>query len=171
MDILFIGHSLIEFFDWQKRFPEHRVLNLGVAGETVEGLLSRVERIIEKHPFADIIFIMSGINDVAMGDPGIFDSYSNIIERLSSAYPKAKIFINSILPTLLEFIPDESVRDANETLKKLAMDKGVGYLDIHSLFVAPDGKAMEELFLDDGVHLSNKGYAIWSKAMEKIINK
>jgi len=36
--ILFIGDSLTEFFDWQKRFPGHKVVNLGSAGETVETL-------------------------------------------------------------------------------------------------------------------------------------
>jgi hypothetical protein len=39
MNILFLGHSLIEFFDWQKRFPDHLAVNLGKAGESVEGLL------------------------------------------------------------------------------------------------------------------------------------
>ncbi|HDH01537.1 MAG TPA: GDSL family lipase, partial [Nitrospirae bacterium] len=51
-DILFLGHSLIEFFDWQTRFPDHRVASLGVAGETVEGLLSRLDGIIKEYPYA-----------------------------------------------------------------------------------------------------------------------
>jgi lysophospholipase L1-like esterase len=68
MNILFLGHSLIEFFDWQKRFPAHTVRNLGVAGESVEGLLSRLDGIIKTYPEADLIFIMTGINNIAMED-------------------------------------------------------------------------------------------------------
>jgi len=96
MDILFIGHSLIEFFDWQKRFPSHKVSNLGVAGETVERLLLRLERIIKRHPSADIIFLMTGLNNLAMGDTGFLDPYRKIIETLSSAYPSARVYIKRV---------------------------------------------------------------------------
>jgi len=30
--IAFIGDSLTEYFDWQNRFPEYEVMNLGIAG-------------------------------------------------------------------------------------------------------------------------------------------
>ena len=43
MDMLFIGHSLVEFFDWQVRFPGHRAANLGVAGESVADIRSRAK--------------------------------------------------------------------------------------------------------------------------------
>ena len=171
MDILFIGHSLIEFFDWQERFPAHRVVNLGVAGESVEGLLSRVERIIKGYPTAHLIFIMSGINNIAMGDFDFFDSYKKIIERLSTAYPEARIFINSLLPTLTDFISNESIKDVNKSLKELAKNTGAGFLDIYRLFIDADSKTKKDYLLDDGVHLSNKGYAVWAHALEEIINQ
>ena len=133
MDILFLGHSLIEFFDWQDRFPDHRVANLGVAGESVEGLLSRIDRITTHHPSADLIFIMTGINNVAMEDFAFFDSYKKIIERLSNAYPDARIFIQSLLPILVDFIPDVSIRNVNVSLKELARETGVDYLELYRL--------------------------------------
>ncbi len=45
---LFIGDSLIEFFNWQKRFQDDQVYNFGSAGETAEGLLSRLPNIIRR---------------------------------------------------------------------------------------------------------------------------
>ncbi len=171
MVILFLGHSLIEFFDWQDRFPDHRIANLGVAGESVEGLLSRIDSITAQCPSADLIFIMTGINNVAMEDFAFFGSYKRIIERLSDAYPDAGIFIQSLLPTLLEFIPDASIRNVNVSLKKLARETGVEYLDIYRFFVGQDGRAVKDYLLDDGIHLSDKGYAVWTAALEDIIHK
>jgi lysophospholipase L1-like esterase len=171
MDILFLGHSLIEFFDWQDRFPGYRVANLGVAGESVEGLLSRIGRITTRYPSADLIFIMTGINNVAMEDFAFFDSYKKIIKRLSNAYPDARIFIHSLLPTLLDFIPDVSIRNVNVSLKELARETGVDYLELYRLFVGADGSAVKDYLLDDGIHLSDKGYAVWSDVLEEIINK
>ncbi|MBI4698445.1 MAG: GDSL family lipase [Nitrospirae bacterium] len=166
MNILFIGHSLIEFFDWQKRFPCHKVFNLGVAGETVEGLLSRLDQIIKDHPSADVIYLMTGLNNIAMEDIEFIDSYKKIIARLSSAFPKAQVYINSILPTLLEFIPDKSIQEVNRSLKGLAADSGVQFLNIYKYFLDEEGNPVKDYFLHDGVHLSDKGYAVWSGVLD-----
>ncbi len=170
MTILFVGHSLIEFFDWQERFPEHRVINLGIAGESVKGLLSRTERIIKEFPSAEMIFIMTGLNDVAIEDLDFLNAYQEIIERLKRAYPKTEIYIHSLLPTLLEFIPDKVIRDVNSSIKKLAESTRVEYIDIYDLFVDKRGEPIKGYLLDDGVHLSNKGYSVWSRVIEEKIN-
>ncbi|MBI5663603.1 MAG: GDSL family lipase [Nitrospirae bacterium] len=169
MRVLFLGDSLIEYFDWQERFPDHKIADLGMAGEPVEGLLSRVLRVKEVCPEADMIFIMSGINNVAMGDTGFIDFYRTIIERLSASYPGAKIFINSLLPVLIDFISNESVCHVNGALKKLAQDTGAGYLDIYSRFVDTKGRPVMEYLLADGVHLSRMGYDVWSNVIEQVI--
>jgi lysophospholipase L1-like esterase len=169
MDILFLGHSLIEFFDWQGRFPAHRIANLGVAGETVEGLLSRLEGIIKAYPRADLIFIMTGINNVAMEDFDFLDPYREIINRVASAYPNAKIYIQSLLPTFVDFIENESVRQVNISIKNLAKDTGVEFIDLYRYFIDRRGMPVREYLLDDGVHLTDKGYSVWAGVIEKII--
>ena len=37
MNILFVGDSLIEYLDWQERFPDHTVMNLGAAENRCRG--------------------------------------------------------------------------------------------------------------------------------------
>jgi lysophospholipase L1-like esterase len=170
MEILFLGDSLIEYFDWQERFPGHRITNLGMAGEPVEGLSSRLEGIIRKHPSADLIFIMTGINNVAMEDLDILDTYREILGKLKTAYPDAGICVNSLLPALVDFIPDDSIQRINSSLKKVAGESGGEYLNVYSLFVDEKGHPIKAYLLDDGVHLSDRGYAIWSRALENIIN-
>lgn len=170
-DILLIGHSLIEFFDWQSHFQDHRVVSLGVAGETVEGLLSRIDGITREYPHFDLVFIMTGTNNVAMEDFDFMYPYREIIEKLSAAYPKTKIFIHSILPVILEWITDEDIQRANRSIKKMAKATGVEFLDIYKLFVDIEGKALKDYLLEDGVHLSNKGYAVWTDALDRIVNQ
>jgi lysophospholipase L1-like esterase len=171
MNILFIGHSLIEFFDWQKRFPAHKVANLGAAGEMVEGLLRRIGSITGKHDSADLIFVMSGLNDVAMEEFDFLGSYREIIIRLKSAYPDARICINSLLPTSVDFISNTSIWDINGSLKELAGELGIEYLDIYRDFTHDDGRVIREYLLADGVHLSDKGYEVWSGIVEGIIKQ
>jgi lysophospholipase L1-like esterase len=171
MNILFIGHSLIEFFDWQGRFPAHNVANLGVAGETVDGLLRRMGNITEGHPSADVVFLMSGLNDVAMEDFSFIDQYRDVVRRLTSAYPDAPLYIHSLLPTSVEFIDNRTIQDVNVSLRELAGDTGAVYLNLYRYFVREDGSVIRNYLLDDGVHLSDKGYEVWSGVLEEIIER
>lgn len=165
-DLLFIGDSLIEYFDWTGRFPSHRVVNLGVSGETVEWLLERLERITSMHPKADMVFIMTGINNVAMEETGFISEYRNLLKKVTAAYPKARLYVNSLLPTLLPFLKPHVIQEVNLSLKTLAEETGATFLDIHSAFMASN---LRELLLPDGVHLSEKGYKLWSGIIEGVI--
>jgi lysophospholipase L1-like esterase len=167
--ILFIGDSLTEFFDWQRRFPGHEIVNLGSAGETVEGLLSRTDRLTKLTPAPDAVFLMTGINNVAIEDYDFLDSYGEIVEKISAAFPGVRLFIQSILPALVPWISGEAIRELNRSLQEIAEKAGKEYLDIYSLFIGPDGTGVRDYFLPDGVHLSDAGYTAWSKALERLL--
>lgn len=170
MEMLFLGDSLVEYFDWQKRFPEQNITNLGVSGESVQGLLSRIEEIIKEYPSAEAVFLMTGINNIAMEDVDFFDAYREIIGRLRTSLPEAAIYVHSILPALVFFISNDVIQRVNTALRELVEDSGARYIDVNSLFLDTGGRAVMEYFLDDGVHLSDSGYAVWSGALEDIIN-
>ncbi len=166
-DIIFIGDSLIEWFDWFKRFPAHKVQNLGISGETVEMLLDRLCYVVEKHPKADMVFLMTGINNVAMEDTGIISTYKRVVKELSEGYPGAEIHLTSLLPTLLPWIPDKTITSLNSLIAELAGDMGAHYDDIYSLFKA---KGVRDTISEDGIHISATGYKVWADALEPIIN-
>jgi len=170
MKILFLGDSLIEYFDWKERFPDHHVENLGIAGESVQGLLSRVVRILSAHSDVELIFIMSGINNLAMGDAEFFNFYRVILEKLSFVYFRAGIYVQSLLPALVEFISDAQIIDANSELERLSQEMDVHFLDVYSKFVDAGGRPIKEYLLDDGVHVSRAGYDVWARVVEEVIN-
>ena len=171
MNILLLGDSLVEYFNWKSRFPEHTCINLGMAGESVGGLLSRIGSTKRFCPEADMIFIMSGINNVAMEDTDFIEQYRSIIRELTSSYPAAAIFINSLLPTAADFISNSAIMEVNTLLQTLASVPGVEFLDIYSLFTDRNGDTIRDYLLEDGVHLSAAGYLVWSAALERTINR
>jgi lysophospholipase L1-like esterase len=166
MNILFLGHSLIEFFDWQRKFPEHQVANLGVAGESVEGLLARIDGVCAKHPTADVIFLMTGLNNIAMEDYDFLGSYASILEKLQTAYPAARIYLLSILPVRVEFIANMLIQQINLHLRDLAAETGAEYIDLYPLFIDPEDHPAENCFTADGVHLSPEGYRRWADSLK-----
>ena len=165
---LFMGDSLIEFFNWQKRFPDREVFNYGIAGETAEGLLARLPNIIDRVQSPDLVMIMTGINNVAMEDYGFLLTYKKIITRLRKNYGKATISMTSLLPVDLFFLGDAIPR-INRRLKDIAQKNSVLYLDLYPLFIDEHSRAITSCFEADGVHLSSDGYEIWARALEKTV--
>ncbi len=133
--IAFIGDSLTEWFDWQKRFPDYRVSNLGISGEPVEGLLARRDRIRAAVDNPDYLFLMTGINNIATEQYDITGPYREIVRNLTTWYKKSRIVVQSILPVTLAWISNDVIRDANRALERLAGEYRADYLDIYRFFV------------------------------------
>ncbi len=165
---LFIGDSLIEFFDWQGRFPDDQVYNFGSAGETAEGLFSRLPRITDRIKSPDLVMIMTGTNNIAMEDYGFLNTYEKIIGLLQKNYTRATIVVTSLLPIELFFLGD-AVPRVNRRLRDIARDMNVVYLNLYPLFLGEDSKAVTDYYEADGVHLSLKGYGVWAGALEETI--
>lgn len=170
MQLIFIGDSLTEYFDWAGRFPEHHVINLGIAGEPVGWLRERVERISATYPRADRIFLQSGINDLAMGERSIESPYLDAVLKLRANYPSATLYAQSLLPTLLDWmIPPALIAQANHHISSIASSHGARYIDLHAAFL--NAPQLQALLADDGIHLSNKGYELWSSIIEGTLKK
>ncbi len=168
MNIIFMGDSLIEYFDWQQRFPDHQVLNLGLSGETVQGLSGRVRRIIGTAAAPDILFIMSGINNLAMDDFKILEEYERLLKSLKTAFPSTIIVVQSILPVTM-WTDNKKIEEINRELKGVTKTLKLSFLDVYSLFVDAAGSTQTEYLLEDGIHVSDKGYEIWSKKVEDFL--
>ena len=167
--LLFIGDSLIEYFDWERRFPDHTVYNLGIAGETVGGLKGRLRRIFANIQPPDKVFIMSGINNLAMGDDHFLDDYREIVRAISSSYPAATIYVLSLLPVLFPYIANEDIGKMNAKLRDMAAQEASFFLDLHAAFLDERGTPVPAYLLDDGVHISDKGYRVWSEDIERLL--
>jgi lysophospholipase L1-like esterase len=165
---LFLGDSLVEFFHWQQRFPNRRVYNFGSAGETAEGLFSRLPRIITRFQSPTLVMIMTGTNNIAMEDYGFLFTYQKIIALLQKNFAEAAIVMTSLLPMDLFFLGD-AVPRVNKRLRDIARNMNILYLDLYPLFLGEDAKPVGAFYEADGVHLSQEGYEIWARALENDI--
>jgi lysophospholipase L1-like esterase len=164
--LVFLGDSLTEWYDWQARFPECDVMNLGISGETVEEMLDRRDRIRGRSGSPDYVFLMSGINDVLQERYDIAGPYREIVRNLTTWWKGAVVVVQSLLPVEYTWISNDFIRDINQRLTAIARDAGAEYLDVYSAFVDAAGNVKAGLLSDDGVHLSNKGYEAWAKVVE-----
>jgi len=163
--LLFIGDSLIQFFNWQSRFPDKEIFNYGMAGETAEGLLARLPNIITRVQSPALVMIMTGINNLAMEDYGFLFTYEKIITLLQGTYGQSTIAITSLLPADLFFLGD-AVPRVNARLQDIAQKNSHLYLNLYPLFLDDKAKPVTSYFEADGVHLSAAGYGVWAETLE-----
>lgn len=164
--LLLLGDSLIEYGDWPGGFPDSRCLNFGIAGETVEGLLRRLPAVIQRVEAPDALVIMTGTNNLAMDDFYFVPRYEEILHLLAAAFPGAPLLVTSLLPVVFFWQPATLVPNLNSQLREMCSRLAVGYLDLHRLFLDSMDKGMP-VFSEDGVHLSEAGYALWRTALQK----
>jgi lysophospholipase L1-like esterase len=68
---------------------------------------------------------------------------------------------------LLEWVDDNAIRSVNASLMEMAREEGAEYLDIYTPFSERGGPG--EYLMPDGVHINEKGYALWAGKLEEII--
>ncbi|MGE8555728.1 MAG: SGNH/GDSL hydrolase family protein [Chryseobacterium jejuense] len=160
------------------------LFNLGIGGETTEGLLKRMPVELRARNSADgnLVFISYGANDLAekegiqIVNPEKFKN--NIITAVHNAQEFSNdIYLVSILPIAQnidgvvvgsgKLRSNEEVIVYNDILKSIAADYSLGYIDFHSALV--DDK--EVLLSADGVHPNEKGYGMMAEIAIPIIEK
>lgn len=166
--LVFIGDSLTEAFDWQHRFPAYDILNLGISGEPIEGLINRALEGYISGSKPDILFVMTGINNLWRGDHDILERFESLLSALSRILPETRIVVQSILPVTM-WVPPAIITEINAALKKMASDYRMEFLDLHTLFLLPEGVPDAICFEEDGVHLEEEGYRRWSGAVERFL--
>jgi lysophospholipase L1-like esterase len=62
--------------------------------------------------------------------------------------------------------------EANRIIKAyLEKQPKTAFIDVYSKMLKPDGQPMDDIFLQDRLHMNAKGYAIWQKVMQPYLEK
>jgi lysophospholipase L1-like esterase len=166
MKLLFLGDSLVAFFDWQSRFPQHAVVNGGRAGETVAGLLAALPCRLRRCPDPERVFIMIGTNNLLREEYAFLPDYQKILTALKNTLPPGRITVTSLPPIRAAHLAPSAVPRLNEGLRQLCRREKSAFLDLYAAFETEAATAAA-CFTDDGIHLSPLGYEIWSALLAR----
>ncbi|MGC5743435.1 SGNH/GDSL hydrolase family protein [Chryseobacterium sp. NFX27] len=160
------------------------LFNLGIGGETTEGLLKRMpyELAARNSAEGNIVFIGYGANDLVIKNGGSMVNpvqfRSNMMEAIQHAKQYTNdIYLVSILPVSREvdgvktatgkLRTNDNVLVYNRILKDLTVENALHYIDFYAAFL----RDKEILLSGDGVHPNEKGYGIMAETAIPIIEK
>lgn len=161
-DIVFFGDSITRGGQWADAFPNETIVNLGLSGDSLSGMIARMVMIASVTP--EKVFILGGINSLTDENGEVcIEQYRELIEAVHEAVPNAELYVQSILPVTVEYqehtASNESIANFNAEIEKLADEYGITYINIYDLY-AVNGALDPELTIE-GVHLVTEAYDRW----------
>ncbi|MEQ9098532.1 MAG: SGNH/GDSL hydrolase family protein [Imperialibacter sp.] len=170
---LFTGSSSIRIWDdMAERFPKKNVVNRGFGGSSMSDLLYYTDELIFKYSPSKI-FIYEGDNDIASGKTPeqILADAETILAQIREKLPKnVKVYFISAKPSVSRWNLKDKYVDFNTQLEAWAKtETGVEYIDVWTPMLQPSGEVMDDIFKEDNLHMTSKGYDIWEKVIKKYL--
>ena len=162
--IVFVGSSSIRLWDLGKSFPEMPVLNRGFGGSEIADSVSHADLLVVRHKPRIVIFY-AGDNDIANGrtPQQVLDDYKAFVTRVQAALPQTRIAFIGIKPSIQRWALIEKIRAANALVRAYAAgDDRLGFIDVDGPMLGWDEKPRKDLFVQDGLHMTAKGYELWT---------
>jgi lysophospholipase L1-like esterase len=166
---LFTGSSSIRIWDdMAERFPKKNVLNRGFGGSSMSDLLYYTDELIFKYSPSKI-FIYEGDNDIASGKTPeqILADAKTILGQVREKLPKkVKVYFISAKPSVSRWNLKDKYVDFNKQLEDWTKtEANVDYIDVWTPMLQPSGEVMDDIFREDNLHMTSKGYDIWEKVI------
>lgn len=161
--VLFVGSSSINYWQTKKAFPDIAVINRGFGGATTPDVWHFYDYVIKPYQVRKIVLFI-GTNDISQGRSSEETSANirSLIERMLSDQPEVEVIYLAISPTKLRWEKWPMSQQVNKAVKEFAADtQRVQFLDTASLLLTQSGQPNEQLYVEDGLHLNQQGYALW----------
>jgi lysophospholipase L1-like esterase len=165
--IVFVGSSSIRFWKTlQSDMAPLPVLNRGFGGAHLSHVVHYVDRVVIPYrPQAVVLY--AGDNDLDHRTGKTVDEVVNdfrtFVSRVEAAVPDTRIYFVSIKPSRLRWNDWPQQHAANMKIEAICNgDPRLGYIDIATPMLAAGEPPPRDFFRFDGLHLSTKGYALWS---------
>lgn len=169
--ILFTGSSSFrKWTDVQTHFPGFTIINRGFGGSVLPDVIRYANDIIIPYRPKQVL-IYCGDNDLASSDsitPQIVAArFIQLFNVIRTALPKTRVSFVSIKPSPSRERLMPKMKHANLLIKSfLKKQKNTSYVDVFTPMLLLNGKPKPELFLEDKLHMNEKGYVIWQKAIQ-----
>lgn len=177
IDVLFTGDSITDWWDserepyagkpvFDKYFGNWKVANFGIAGDTTQGLLYRLQNGEGEGFSPKVVMLLIGVNNTRSNTPPeIAEGIGAVVLQLQQNFPAAKILLLGVFPYQQADAPiRRDIAYINDTISRLHDGDKVHYLDISHVFLDADGNIPRDV-MSDALHPTTKGYELWAEAV------
>ncbi len=179
IDVLFMGDSITDWWRnetgpyagkqvFDKYFGNMKVANFGIAGDTTQGVLFRLQNGEGQGFSPKAVMLMIGTNNTRANRPQeIAEGIGAVVLELQKDFPTAKILLLGVFPRAKADDPlRRQIAEINSIIGKLHDGEKVFYRDIGHIFLDADGNIPADI-MSDGLHPTPKGYELWAAEIDE----
>ncbi len=167
--VLFVGSSSIVMWDTAKWFPDMATINRGFGGSQICDATYFTDALVIKYKPRVIVFY-SGDNDIAGGKTAeqVHADFCDFMKTIRRSLPLTPVVFITIKPSIARWKLRDAMLEANRLIAgEIRIDKYLTILDVWPSMLGDDGQPNKELFLEDGLHMNEAGYKIWSDLVRR----
>jgi len=165
--IVFVGSSTIHRWDLASYFPDLKIINRGIDGTELSDAVKYIDRLVLRYE-PRLVVVYAGDNDIGAGklSEQVSVDFERFVRAVHTRLPETRILYIGIKPSPLRWLQIDRMRLANQVIKTICeRDDRVAFLDFDNLMLGWDEKPRKDLYVEDGLHLSPKGYHLWSTVL------
>ena len=169
--VFFAGSSSIVGWDVKTSFPDAGHVNVGFGGSVIADSTHFAPRILAPHKPGTVVFY-AGDNDIGRGGTAgeVAADFQAFVAAVRANNPACRVLFVAIKPSIARWKLFDEQTKANALVRGFCeRDKGLTFVDVVPLMLGPDGTPLPELFVKDGLHMTPKGYEVWTAAVNKAL--
>ncbi|MGA2408091.1 MAG: GDSL-type esterase/lipase family protein [Bacteroidales bacterium] len=173
--ILFAGSSSIKFWTTlEKDMSPYHVIQRGYGGAKLSDFAVYAGRIFDPHQCKAIVLFIA--NDITGSDhdktpPEVTALFRNVLKTIRKKHSSTPVFWIAVTPTASRWNVWPEIQKANSLIKEICENqKNTYFIRTDFAFLNENGFPRDELFRDDKLHLTEKGYAVWTEIIKKELN-
>lgn len=169
--VVFIGSSSIRRWDIDKWLPELDAINLGYGGTVTSDIIRHAPRILlPLEPRLVVIYV--GDNDIGRGKSPdqVAADFTQLTGMIKRELPSTKTIFISLKPSIARWDSWGKMQVANAKIRAICdADDSLVFADIGPPMLDVDGRPRPELFVEDGLHLTDAGYDTWTDVLKPLL--
>lgn len=169
--VFFAGSSSIVQWKLDKSFPNAGYVNVGFGGSVIADTAHFAPRLFGAHKPGTVVFY-AGDNDIGRGNKPeqVLADFKRVVAELRKLNPECRVLFVAVKPSVARWKKFDEQKKANALVRDYcAATKGLKFVDIVPLMLRADGTPDPELFVKDGLHMTEKGYELWTAAVNKAL--
>ncbi|SEA28049.1 GDSL-type esterase/lipase family protein [Pedobacter hartonius] len=166
-EIIFYGSSTIRMWSsLSNDFPKKDIVNLGFGGSTLAACVWFFQRImVDYQPKA--LYVYAGDNDLSDGrhPEEVLIFFQQLAVYTANRFGNLPCYFISLKPSPSRWNMAEQFKYTNNLIESeiIKVNKNWTFIDVFKKMLDKSGNPMPELFLEDGLHLNEKGYKLWKE--------
>ncbi len=170
--ILFVGSSSIRMWKTAEAFPRYKTVNRGFGGAHISDMLFYLNDIALKYTPPQCIVFYCGDNDISgkKNPARVLNDYKKFVGNIHNRFPETLIIYIPAKPSIARWNLWSNMNELNNKIKFYSKSSPLlYYADTATPMLQTGDKPAVDLFIEDGLHLSAKGYAMWNGIIAKLL--